>query len=39
MGMSVIVRSKMKRAHALLENGQVAEAQALCTQINGVRHK
>ena len=33
MGMSVIVRSKMKRAHALLENGQVAEAQALCTRI------
>lgn len=33
MGVSVIVRSKMKRAHALLENGQVAEAQALCTRI------
>ena len=33
MGVSVIVRSKMTRAHALLENGQVAEAQALCTRI------
>ncbi len=33
MAMSVAVRSRMKRARALLEAGQVVEAQALCARI------
>lgn len=33
MGVSVAVRSRMKRARALLEAGQVAQAQALCARI------